>query len=56
MLEILATVILIGLMLVPLVNVLVGVVAGFMLFGFFGAIAGFVIGAGLTGMMTDGFH
>jgi hypothetical protein len=55
MVEILATVILIGLMFVPLVNILVGIVAGFMLFGGLGAVIGFFVGAGLTSMATDGF-
>jgi hypothetical protein len=53
MLEALATVVLLLLMFVPLVNIIVGLVAGGMVFGPVGAIAGFIIGFVITGMFAN---
>jgi uncharacterized protein involved in cysteine biosynthesis len=56
MLEILATIILLGLMLVPMVNVAVGAIAGFMLYGFMGALGGAFIGGFITHMHSAEFY
>lgn len=53
MLEALATVVLCGLMLLPLINIPVGVIAGFMLWGLPGAIGGCVVGLCISALYKD---
>lgn len=53
MLEALATIIMICLMFVPLLNILVGIVGGHAVGGIVGAFIGFLIGGIITAMFID---
>lgn len=56
MLEILATVVLLGLMLVPMANIAVGAIAGYMLYGVGGALAGAVVGSVITSVYSGSYR